>query len=49
MMLEIEQDPDTAPLSRILLDRLDHGPQTLDELRDYALLETVTGPDKCGQ
>lgn len=41
MMLDIEQDPDTAPLSRIVLDVLGDGARTLDQLRDYALLETV--------
>lgn len=41
MTLDIEQEPDTAPLSRILLGVLADGPRTLDELREYALLETM--------
>jgi len=46
MALDIEQDPDTAPLSRMLLDLLADGPRTLDELREYALVETVYRPQQ---
>jgi hypothetical protein len=44
--LDIEQDPDTAPLSRMLLDILAAGPCALGELREYALLETVYRPQQ---
>lgn len=44
MTLGIETEPDTAPLSRILLDLITAGPRTLDQLRNYALLETVYRP-----
>lgn len=46
MTLEIAQDPDTAPLSRILLELLTIEPKTLDQLREYALLETVYRPQQ---
>jgi three-Cys-motif partner protein len=41
MLLEIETTPYAVPLERILLARLANGGQTLDELRDWANLETV--------
>lgn len=46
MELLIEQDPDTAPLSRILLEVLTSGPRTLDDLREFALVETVYRPQQ---
>jgi three-Cys-motif partner protein len=46
MALDIEVEPDTAPLSRILLDLVAGGPLTLDAMRQYALLETVYRPQQ---
>lgn len=46
MTLDIEQEPDTAPLERMLLDVLATHPRTLDDLRRYALLETVYRPEQ---
>jgi three-Cys-motif partner protein len=37
-------DPDLGPLSRALLAKLDDGPRTLAQLKDYALVETVYRP-----
>lgn len=44
MTLDIEPEPDTAPLGRMLGEAVASGPKTLDELRDYALFETVYRP-----
>jgi hypothetical protein len=41
MLLDIETVPDDAPLARMVSERLAAGPQTLDELRDWANLGTV--------
>lgn len=41
MLLDIEASPDAAPLARMIAERLATGPQTLDELRDWANLHTV--------
>ena len=46
MTLEIQQNPDTAPLSRMLRDVLATGSRSLDQLREYALLETVYRPQQ---
>ncbi len=39
--LDIEQEPDTAPLSRMLLDELTGGAKTLDALREFTRRRTV--------
>ena len=41
MTLDIEEEPDTAPLSRMLLDELAGAAQTLDALRDFTRRRTV--------
>jgi three-Cys-motif partner protein len=46
-MLEVEVEPQTAPLRRLILRHLAERPQreaTLNELRDFALFETVFKP-----
>jgi len=43
-MLDIELEPDSAPLLTMLTGRLSVRPRTLDELRDHALTETVYRP-----
>ena len=45
-MLDIELEPDSAPLLTMLTGRLSVRPRTLDELRDYALTETVYRPQQ---
>lgn len=46
MMLDIEDQPDTAPLSRILLEQLQSGALSVESLRDFTLLETVYRPQQ---
>jgi three-Cys-motif partner protein len=46
MALDIEQEPDTSALERMLLDVLTAGPRTLDALRQHALYETVYRPQQ---
>ncbi len=46
MTLDIALEPNTAPLSRILLDFVAAGPRTLDAMRQYTLLETVYRPQQ---
>lgn len=45
-MLDLEFEPDTAPLRRILRDFISEAPDglTIPELKQYALLETVYRP-----
>jgi hypothetical protein len=46
MMLDIEPVPDTAALERMLHETLSDRPRTLDNLRRYALLETMYRPQQ---
>lgn len=44
MLLEIEVEPDTAPLGRALLQHLKEGSQSLEELKEWANLRTIYRP-----
>ncbi|MEY2458165.1 MAG: hypothetical protein QOK06_3345 [Acidimicrobiaceae bacterium] len=41
MLLDVATTPDAAPLARMLAGRLASGDQSLDELREWAFLQTV--------
>lgn len=44
LLLEFSLDPDTRPLRRALLEELAKGERTLEQLKEFALLETVYRP-----
>jgi hypothetical protein len=46
IMLDIEPEPDTGALRRMLLEVLARTAKTLDQLREWALLETVYRPQQ---
>ncbi|WP_433498587.1 three-Cys-motif partner protein TcmP [Sphaerimonospora sp. CA-214678] len=44
LQFEFSFDPDTRPLQRAILDELAKGERTLEQLKEFALLETVYRP-----